>query len=501
VVYLAEAPSGARVAIKQLLVDDEGELDRKQLAKEVVAARRVAPFCTAQLLDAQLEGPEPYLVSEYIPGPTLSRKIRQDGPMSGTALQRMAIGTVTALAAIHQAGIVHRDFKPANVMLSQEGPRVIDFGIARDLATEMTETSRVIGTPAYMAPEQLRNEPVGPAADMFAWASVIAYTATGRAPFDADHVMAVAHRILNEEPSLGGVPAGLRTVLERCLLKDPADRPTAEQALAMLLGRPEPEVEPELLVRGSRIAEALAAVPLPAQGPERRWRRGMTQGDRIALLGVLICVVAVGGWAITQGDRRDRPAGPAQLLATGSPVDGSATSERPGPDDTGPAAGVSGSGIHSSVRKKTPKADPVAKDTPRQAVTPSSTPKRPSSATGTGPILGIAGKCLDVVNAWPGNGTVVQLTACNQTKAQIWSAERDGTIQALGKCLNVAGGRVEINECDGTGDQSWQIASGVIVNVGSGRCLAPLGGDSADRTPTVVTRCSGADSQSWSLRA
>ncbi|HST86447.1 MAG TPA: protein kinase [Kineosporiaceae bacterium] len=238
VVFLAAASSGDLVAIKRLLNGPEDTQARAQFAKEVAAARLVAPFCTAQVVDAQLEGDSPYVVSEFIPGPSLQQQIQRSGPMQGTTLQRMAIGTATALAAIHQAGVVHRDFKPANVMISPEGPRVIDFGIARDLATETTVTSRVFGTPAYMSPEQLRADVVGPATDMFAWASVIVYAATGRAPFDAEHMMAVMYRITSGEPNLSGVPDALVGVLRQCLEKDPARRPTAQQALAQLLGRP-----------------------------------------------------------------------------------------------------------------------------------------------------------------------------------------------------------------------------------------------------------------------
>jgi hypothetical protein len=241
VVYLATAPSGGRVAIKQLRFGPDDGRARQQFAKEVAAARLVAPFCTAQVLDADLDGPSPYVVSEYIDGPSLQQRIDRRGPMAGADLQRLAIGTATALAAIHQVGVVHRDFKPANVMLAYDGPRVIDFGIARDLSTDTTVTSRVFGTPAYMAPEQLRGERVGPATDMFAWASVIAYAATGRAPFEAPHMVAVMHRISSGEPELTWVPPERATVLRLCLDKDPARRPTAQQTLALLLGRPAPE--------------------------------------------------------------------------------------------------------------------------------------------------------------------------------------------------------------------------------------------------------------------
>ena len=241
VVYLAVGPEGQRVAIKQLHFSPEDDRPRQQFAKEVAAARRVEPFCTAQVLGAHLDGPEPYVISEYIDGPSLQQYIRRNGPIKhNEELHALAIGMITALASIHQADVVHRDFKPANVMLADDGPRVIDFGVARDLSHETTVTSRIFGTPAYMAPEQLHAQRVGPAADIFAWASVIVFAATGRAPFDAEHMMAVVYRITSSEPDLRGVPFELIPVLERCLDKDPAQRPTAQQVLALLLGRPVP---------------------------------------------------------------------------------------------------------------------------------------------------------------------------------------------------------------------------------------------------------------------
>jgi serine/threonine protein kinase len=271
VVYLATAPSGTRVAIKQLRFGPQDERARQQFTKEVAAARLVAPFCTAQVLDADLDSSSPYVVSEYIEGLSLQQRVERGGPITGAALQRLAIGSATALAAIHQAGVVHRDFKPANVMLAYDGPRVIDFGIARNLSTETTMSSKVFGTPAYMAPEQLRGERVGPATDMFAWASVIAFAATGQAPFDAPNMAAVMHRISSAEPDLTGVPAELLPVLRHCLDKDPAGRPTAQQALALLLGRPAPARDAsdatQVLTEATDIVHAAAATSTTRKAP------------------------------------------------------------------------------------------------------------------------------------------------------------------------------------------------------------------------------------------
>ncbi|MFG1699629.1 serine/threonine protein kinase [Nonomuraea sp. NPDC049309] len=227
VVYLGRLPGSAPVAIKVFRDGSGGE----RFAREVEAARRVEPFCIAQVLDASF-GERPYIVTEYVEGPSL----QQAGRHHGADLQRLAVATATALAAIHQAGIVHRDFKPANVLLGPGGPRVIDFGIARSAAAGPSGVSGVMGTPAYMAPEQLAGAPVGPATDVFAWGSVMVFAATGSPPFGEDTLPAVINRILHNEPRLGDLAEPLRTIVLHCLAKDPARRPTMQDVLLRLLG-------------------------------------------------------------------------------------------------------------------------------------------------------------------------------------------------------------------------------------------------------------------------
>ncbi|GAA0356936.1 protein kinase [Actinoallomurus spadix] len=236
-VYLGRSAAGDPVAIKLLRGDlAQDDTARGRFLRELSAVKRVARFCTAQVLEADVDGDRPYIVSEYVPGPSLQQLVTSESPRSGAELERLAIGTVTALVAIHQAGIVHRDFKPQNVLIGPDGPRVIDFGIAKALDAAATMTNSAIGTPAYMAPEQLTGKEITPAADIFAWGSTMVYAATGIAPFGQDTVMAVINRILSEPPDLGGVQDPLRAIVADCLAKDPAARPTAQQLLMRLLG-------------------------------------------------------------------------------------------------------------------------------------------------------------------------------------------------------------------------------------------------------------------------
>ncbi|MEU7897476.1 serine/threonine-protein kinase [Nonomuraea sp. NPDC049152] len=236
VVYLAADRTGARVAIKWLRFGDAVSAER--FLREVRVAQQVAPFCTAQVLATGVEHDRPYIVSEYIEGPSLHDVVQEQGPRTGPALYRLAIGTATALAAIHQAGIVHRDFKPANVIIAPDGPRVIDFGIAKALDATSTISSSPVGTPSFMAPEQLLGHQVGPAADLFTWASTIAYAASGRAPFGSDTMPAVINRILNGRPDVSDLDEPLAGVVQACLSKDPAQRPTAEEVIKRLIRHP-----------------------------------------------------------------------------------------------------------------------------------------------------------------------------------------------------------------------------------------------------------------------
>ncbi|TDD17012.1 serine/threonine-protein kinase [Nonomuraea diastatica] len=238
VVYLGESPHGAKVAIKLLGASLSGDPDvRRRFLGEVEAVRRVAAFCTAQLIEADLEGDRPYLVSEYVEGPSLREHVIAEGPREGGSLDRLAIGTATALGAIHRAGVVHRDFKPGNVLLGIDGPRVIDFGVSRLVNTAATTGHIPMGTPAYMAPERIHGEPAGPPADLWAWGLTVAYTASGRHAFTAETHREVLARVLYGKPDLGPLRGPLREIVQACLVPEPGDRPSAEEVLLRLLGQ------------------------------------------------------------------------------------------------------------------------------------------------------------------------------------------------------------------------------------------------------------------------
>ncbi|MEU1388971.1 MULTISPECIES: serine/threonine-protein kinase [unclassified Nonomuraea] len=266
VVFLGHSAAGAQVAIKLLHASVSKDADvRRRFLGEVEAVRRVAAFCTAQLLDADLDGDRPYLVSEYVEGPSLGEHVVAGGPRRGGSLDRLAIGTATALGAIHRAGVVHRDLKPGNVLLSLDGPRVIDFGVSRLMDAAATTTRSPIGTPAYLSPERISGEPAGPPADMWAWGLTVAYTAGGRHAYMADTYQEVLARILYGKPDLRGLSGRLREIVEACLAHDPRDRPDAEETLRALLGQD--GGTGDVLPSGAQAATPTPPPPFPRTTP------------------------------------------------------------------------------------------------------------------------------------------------------------------------------------------------------------------------------------------
>jgi predicted Ser/Thr protein kinase len=235
VVFLAEGPTGSSAAVKLLPPTTDPQV-RSRFLKEVAAAQRVARFCTAQVLDAGIFERRPFIVSEYVSGPSLVEVVEQLGPRGGAALERIAVATLTALGAVHAAGMVHRDFKPANVLLGPDGPVVIDFGLAAVPGMTTVLSGEVaVGTPAFMAPEQLAGTRVTAAADMWSWAVTMVFAGTGELPFKGDSLTATAFAILHSEPTVGRLPEPLEWLVHRCLNKDPAGRPSARDVLGELV--------------------------------------------------------------------------------------------------------------------------------------------------------------------------------------------------------------------------------------------------------------------------
>jgi hypothetical protein len=236
-VYAGLDASGRKVALK--VIRREYAADRQYRARfeaEVAAAKRVRPFCTAPVLDADPAADPPYLVTEFVNGSSLDGAVAKEGPLRGADLEAVAVGIATALTAIHDAGVVHRDLKPANVLLSTFGPRVIDFGIARSLdGTRLTATGGIVGTPAFMAPEQLDGRGATPASDVFAWGATVAFAARGGPCFGGNSLPAVIHQIISGEPDLGGLDGMLLKAVRAALAKDPARRPSAQSLLDGLI--------------------------------------------------------------------------------------------------------------------------------------------------------------------------------------------------------------------------------------------------------------------------
>ncbi|HWS31680.1 MAG TPA: serine/threonine-protein kinase [Actinoplanes sp.] len=304
VVYLGRDPDGTLVAVKVIRAEFARDPNfRDRFRSEVNRAREVPAFSTAEVLDADPDHEPPYLVVEYIDGPSLADVIRDQGPLRGGNLHGVAVGVATALAGIHSAGIVHRDLKPGNVLFALGSPKVIDFGIAKgvDATSNHTQPQQMVGTLSYMSPERFNSGDVTPAADIFAWGAVVAYAATGHSPFATDNPVSTVGRILTETPDLTGLPASLAPVVGRALAKDPGQRPTAQELLRELTAGPSPDTvplvsstaAPAASSTAAPAASSAAAPPAPSPGPRSRRRVAIA----VAVSTVVLAGVAAGVWA------------------------------------------------------------------------------------------------------------------------------------------------------------------------------------------------------------
>ncbi|MFD7033342.1 PQQ-binding-like beta-propeller repeat protein [Streptomyces sp. NPDC059917] len=356
VVHLATSASGLKLAVKivhaQHAVDPEF---RARFQQEVAAARRVSGAFTAPVVDADTDAERPWMATLFIDVPTLAERVRER-VLDPAEVGRLGAGLAEALRDIHRAGVVHRDLKPSNVLMAPDGPKVIDFGISRPYDSDLrTETGKLIGTPPFMAPEQFqRPRDVGPAADVFAMGALLVHAATGHGPFDSESPYIVAYQVVHNEPDLTGVPQELAPLIARCLAKDPAARPTADELIAVLrsaayptnedtrafIPRPrlplvDPAAEPVTHRRDGLLSADAPSGPAPGAGAGRRAGRRRRSRWRVAAVlgtGLLVTGGAVGGYV----QFRETPAGTVADQLDGAP--GGAAPVRITPWSVSPAA-------------------------------------------------------------------------------------------------------------------------------------------------------------------
>ncbi|WP_406003757.1 serine/threonine-protein kinase [Streptomyces sp. NBC_00829] len=286
VVYLGSDRRGQRVALKVIRPDlAEDQEFRSRFAREVSAARRIRGGCTARLVAADLEADRPWFATQYVPGPSLHDKVAEDGTLTAAEVAAIGAALSEGLVAVHEAGVVHRDLKPSNILLSPKGPRIIDFGIAWATgASTLTHVGTAVGSPGFLAPEQVRGAAVTPATDVFALGATLAYAATADSPFGHGSSEVMLYRVVHEEAHLHGVPDALAPLVRACLAKDPEERPStlqlsmrlkeiaAREAQGLPEGRPPAQRE--------RIEQERATSRYPERTERMERRTGGTSSSR-----------------------------------------------------------------------------------------------------------------------------------------------------------------------------------------------------------------------------
>ena len=466
-VYLGFSPAGRAVAVKVIhpaFARDPEFLRR--FKREVLAAEAVGGAYTAPVVAAGPDDDPPWLATAFVPGPSLADVVAEAGPLPEPVLWRLAGGLIEALQAVHASGLVHRDLKPANVLLATDGPRVIDFGISRALeGTTTTATGMIVGTPGFLSPEQATGSPVGPATDVFALGSVIAFAATGGSPFGTGEPVAMAYRVVHAEPELRAIPIRLRDLVAGCLAKEPASRPSLNRLMdAVMAGSaaypglspesfwPEPVASLVNSRRDSLRAEAPIGTPAPpAHGPT-------TSAVRVGQNNTNL--IRAGG-ASPHAKRRGRiAAGTAAfvvgglaaaliaLFATSSPPESHASATPPSHSSLSSSSSSSG-GIASSL----PTPSPSSGGTASPSLSPS--PSRSSSATAS-PTLAATTSTTALVCVEPAIGCSasngVQSMQAKPSQVVI-SADGSGAVKNIawsdwGTATATGAGILEVDNCN-----------------------------------------------------
>jgi hypothetical protein len=341
-VFLGRSPGGRLVAVKLIRAELAGDPDfRARFAREVLTARTISGIFTVPVVDADVDGPQPWLVTAYVDGPSLADAVADRGPVPAGQALTLAAGLAEGLEVIHAAGVVHRDLKPSNVLLAADGPRIIDFGISHTAGSSgLTRTGWVAGSPGFMSPEQAEGIPAGPAIDIFSLGSVLVFAVTGSEPFGSGTAAALLYRVVHSRPDTSAVPAAIRPLVEHCLEKDPRHRPTAGEIVAGL-GPAQPSTNwhpgaaPPVYAPTTTAARrngTAGATTWPAQspgatasrpGPRRR------RGAGLAWVGVIATVAVLSAAALTVALHRSAAAEPAPVRVTSRLATPAKTAARP----------------------------------------------------------------------------------------------------------------------------------------------------------------------------
>jgi len=415
-VYLGLSPGGRAVAVKVIRADLAQDAEfRARFRREVAVARTVSGLFTAPVIDADVDGPVPWLATAYVPGPSLADAVSQHGPLPAASVLALGRGLAEALSAIHAAGVVHRDLKPANVLLAGDGPRVIDFGISRAAeASALTHTGLVVGSPGFMSPEQAEGREVGPPSDVFSLGAVLAFAATGRGPFGSGSTPALVYRVVHSGPQLDLMPAEVRSLAARCLAKDPALRPTAAGLLAAAASPaagwlPEAVTRPRAAASLTMTAIPAPQAPVPAppvpelsatgsgrpprQALRQAWRQTWRRGRWRPLTATLILSGLIGAGAtaavtMTAGSAPARAAQSVPLAAphhTPAPASTPASPASSAPRASSPPAAVAPQAppATGTVHTPPPSAPPATMTPPA-----SNAPPSPTTSPSTSPSPG-----------------------------------------------------------------------------------------------------------------